>query len=64
MLLDDKIKKPVEATKFELMNLIGELENLPPEDFKYFISALVNYTPKTADLLQASIRVEFQDKNI
>ena len=31
------IKKPVKSTKFELLDIIGELKNLPPEDFEYFI---------------------------
>ena len=55
------IKKPVKSTKFELLDIIGELKNLPPEDFDYFIGALVAHAPKTADKIQFAINTQFQE---
>jgi len=55
------VKNPVKTTKFELLDIIGELKNLPPDDFNYFIGALVAHAPKTADKIQFAINTQFQE---
>lgn len=63
LLLNKKVKKPVELTKFDILSLIGTIKNLPDEDYEFFIGALVNDYPKIADKLQFAINSEFQEKN-
>ncbi len=62
MFLDNTIKQPVKATKFEILDLIGTIKNLPKNDYEFFIGALVNDYPQLADKIQFAINTEFQEK--
>ena len=62
LLLNKKVKQPIPVTKFEILDIIGAIKNLPPDNYEFFIGALVNDYPQLADKIQFSISTEFQEK--
>jgi hypothetical protein len=61
LLLNKKVKQPIPVTKFEILDIIGTIKNLPPDNYEFFIGALVNDYPELADKLQFAINSEFQE---
>jgi len=62
LLLNKKVKQPIPVTKFEILDIIGAIKNLPPDNYEFFIGALVNDYPELADNLQFAINSTFQEK--
>jgi hypothetical protein len=44
------------------LDIIGTIKNLPPDNYEFFIGALVNDYPELADNLQFAINSTFQEK--
>ena len=61
MFLNYKSEVPVKTTKFQLLDMVGELKAMPPVDFEFFIGALVANAPEIADKIQFAINTQFQE---